>query len=123
MPMPIATSPTAPPGMASRTTSAPASASPTAVSGAPPGPSPEPVREPYTTSCPAARHLPPSVPPILPVPMTAILMLAPNRAREPPIPGGGRAPGGSPFRPRPGQAGQRDDERRQDRRVVDQVGH
>src|SRR6266516_4800999 len=83
---PLAATTTAPPGTASTTTSVPVSASLTAISGALPGPSPEPAREPYTTSCPAARHRPPSVPPIFPVPMTAIFMLAPNRA------GGGRIP-------------------------------
>ena len=64
-------------GTASTTTSASASASPTARTGAPPGPSPGAWREPYTTSCPAAWNLPPSVPPIWPVPMIAIFMLAP----------------------------------------------
>src|SRR5215475_7951724 len=54
-PFAATTSAAAPPGTASRTTSAPASASPTAITGAPSVPSPEPVREPYTTSCPAAR--------------------------------------------------------------------
>lgn len=65
-------SPTAPPGTASSTTSASASASATGCTGAPPGPAPLPLREPYLTSCPAARHRPPSVPPTCPVPMTAI---------------------------------------------------
>lgn len=60
------------PGTASSTTSASGSAAATGRSGAPPGPAPPPLREPYPTSCPAARHRLPSVPPMFPVPMTAI---------------------------------------------------
>src|SRR5215469_4300059 len=65
------------PGTANTTTSAAASASPTGITAAPPGPSPEPAREPKTTSCPAARHRVPSAPPTLPVPTTAIFIPAP----------------------------------------------
>src|SRR5215469_11132397 len=75
-PFAAATSPAARPGTANKTASAPVSASPTVVTGPSPGPVPEPVREPYTTSCPAVRHRRPSVPPMRPVPMTAIFMLA-----------------------------------------------
>ena len=80
---------TAWPGTASSTTSAPSSASPMPRTGAPPGPSPEPSLAPKTTSCPAARHLLPSVPPMLPLPMTAIFMPATNQcdARLIPVPG------------------------------------
>ena len=77
---------TAPPGMASTTTSASFTASPMGASGAPPGPSPVPWREPYTTSYPAARHLAPSVPPMWPVPITAILMPALPAERLPAAP-------------------------------------
>ena len=73
---------------------------------APPGPSPSPSREPYTTSCPAARHLRPSVPPMWPVPITAILMpasrspddarraLAPSADATPEAPGPSGPPAG-----------------------------
>ena len=73
-PCPVTTSATTWPGTASTTTSTSFSASPMPRTGAPPGPSPDPSLAPYTTSWPAARHLVPSEPPILPLPITAILM-------------------------------------------------
>ena len=83
VPSAATTSATAPPGTASTTASEPVTASSAETMGAPPGPVPDPVRDPYITSWPAARHRWPSVPPIRPVPMTAIFMLASN-PRGPP---------------------------------------
>ena len=57
--------------------------------GAPPGPSPEPSLAPKTTLCPAPATCCPSVPPMLPLPMTGIFVPATNLcdARLIPVPG------------------------------------